>query len=80
MFFYFCFITDRTTIHKKRVAKALLWVLRCFSPGFIAIEPAIRAELVVEEQESQERREGDLDPDNPADPYRIREVKIYLFI
>ena len=55
-------------------ARLTLWLLRVFTPGFVALEPAIRAEMVVEEQEYQGRLAGDLNPDNPADPFLIRQV------
>ena len=60
---------------RRRAANTVLWGLRVASPGFVALEPAIKAELVVEEQEALEAREGDLDPERPDDPYRVREVK-----
>ena len=49
-------------------ARLTLWVLRVFTPGFVALEPAIRAEMVVEEQEYQDRLAGSLNPHNPTDP------------
>ena len=52
-----------------------MWTLRCASPGFVALEPAIKSELVVEQQVAMEALEGDLDPERPEDPYRVREVK-----
>ena len=44
----------------------------------MALEPAIKSELVVEQQVAMEALEGDLDPERPEDPYRVREVKNVL--
>ena len=80
MMFSFCFPAHVSPC-RARTARAILWALRLFSPGFVAIEPAIRAELVVlwhEERDGALDRAEGLAP--TKDPYGIRVVILCLFV
>ena len=64
---------------KRKRARWTLWALRLLTPGFGALEPSIRSEAVVLEQERLDKEEGKVDASDPEDPYGIRKVKNCLF-
>ncbi len=76
----FCFFPDHAPTCDRKMAKFALWFLRTFSPGIMAFEPAIRAELVVEQSERELKEDVSLTPEEAKDPFGIHEVCLFVCV
>jgi hypothetical protein len=74
----FLLFSDHAPTCDRKMAKFVLWFLRTFSPGIMAFEPAIRAELVIEQSKRELKEEVDLTPEEAKDPFGIHEVCLFV--